>query len=324
MPVLVAAAVAGGAAEPQDMRVLLRSYFRFVVAQQIPAQADGLAAEASDAQRKQVVAALSGWRGQVTESLRHDLQQAFGDEARGRFEQFVGDYTLAEKNGDMAYLKRTAGLAGFTATPPATYAELHRRVTTEWLQADLDAGAALLGEVQTWLEVSGRTPDAPALSAWLTRPTQTWAPVARPVMAVPSRRQSLRDAEGTSGEFVPPAEAGAGALDTFDQARRERRQRALEESQAAMQQVASEREAAEREVAGRKAAAAQTEAEAVKRYADKLAATETEALEQRKDSWGNKLKGIVSATVGAATGALTSGIGTEAGRRLTDAIFDRH
>jgi hypothetical protein len=114
------------------------------------------------------------------------------------------------------------------------------------------------------------------------------------------------------------------ALDSFAQARQDRRQRALEEAQAGMQQVASERDAAEREYAARKTASAQAEAEAIKRQADKLASTETEALEQRKNSWGNKLKGILSATIGAATGAFTGGIGTEAGTRLADAIFEHH
>ena len=59
----------------------------------------------------------------------------------------------------------------------------------------------------------------------------------------------------------------------------------------------------------------------MKRHADKLAATEKDALEQRKNSWGNRLKSIVGATVSAATGAFTGGIGTRAGQEAANAIF---
>jgi hypothetical protein len=56
--------------------------------------------------------------------------------------------------------------------------------------------------------------------------------------------------------------------------------------------------------------------------AQRLAATEEEALAQRENSWGNRLKRIVGSTLGAATGALTGGIGAEAGRRAANEIFD--
>jgi FtsZ-binding cell division protein ZapB len=103
--------------------------------------------------------------------------------------------------------------------------------------------------------------------------------------------------------------------------RKKRSERRLEEAQAGMEQVASERQAAEEEYAAKKTAAAQAEAEAMKRHADKLAATEKDALEQRKNSWVNRLKSIVGATVSAATGAFTGGIGTRAGQEAANAIF---
>lgn len=320
--VLAASAVRG--ADPQDSPALLKAYFRFQIAQQIPAQADGLAAEASESQRRQVAEAMTGWRGRILERVRDDLQRQFGDGARARLESFVADYTMAEKSGDPAFLARLAEAADFAPPHPATYAALHRRVTEDWLKGDLDSGAALLGEVQTWLDVNSRTPNPPTLAAWLARGTQTWAPVPAATVAKPSRRDALRDAESPSAAVAVAEEGSSGALETFSQSRRDRRQRAVEEAQAGMQQVASERDAAEREVAARKTAAAQAESEAMKRQSDKLAAAEAEALEQRKDSWSNKLKGIFSATVGAATGAFAGGIGTEAGRRLSESVFGSH
>ncbi len=49
---------------------------------------------------------------------------------------------------------------------------------------------------------------------------------------------------------------------------------------------------------------------------------EQEAVEPRANSWMGRLKNIVSATVGAATGAFTGGIGAEAGHQAADALFN--
>jgi FtsZ-binding cell division protein ZapB len=82
-----------------------------------------------------------------------------------------------------------------------------------------------------------------------------------------------------------------------------------------------ERDAAEQEAAARKTAAAQVEVDAMRRQADKLALVEREALEQRRNSWRNRLRSILVGTVSAATGAFTGGIGTQAGQRAAEAIF---
>ena len=64
-----------------------------------------------------------------------------------------------------------------------------------------------------------------------------------------------------------------------------------------------------------------TDAEAMRAQSQKIAAVEQEAIDQRANSWMGRLKNIVSATVGAATGAFTGGVGAEAGRQAADAIF---
>lgn len=313
------------AATTQSPKVLISSYFQYVLSQQIPTQAAGLAAEAPEPVQAQVNQAASRWTGDLIGRLRADLEQQLGQSARDQFQSFVAAYTTAEQTGDIAYLRQLARNAGLTSPLPTSYAEFHRLVTTGWLKTDVDSGAALLGEIQTWLDVSAKKTGVPPLDAWLGRHSkmETASTTAKPPPK-PSRRDALRNAEADAGSFNESTPETPAALDSFTQARQERRQRALDEAQAGMQQVALERETAEREMAAKKTAAAQAEAEAIKRQADKLASAETEALEQRKNSWGNKLKGVLSATVGAATGAFSGGIGTEAGSRLANAIFDHH
>lgn len=312
------------AADTTGNRTMMEAYFRYLLGCQIPIQASGLAADAPAEIQEQVNQAASRWTGDLMARVRSSLEQQWKEEARSKFSLFVATYTTAEKEGDISHLRSLARTSGLSAPLPKSYAELHGMVTAGWLKDDVDSGAALLGEIQTWMDVRARNPDTPPLSAWLARhtPQATPEPV-RMAPAKPSRRDALRNAEAAPAEFQGNTDDAPAAMDTFARARQDRRQRALEEAQAGMEQVAAERDAAEREYAAKKTAAAQAEAEAVKRQADKLAAAETEALEQRKDSWGNKLKGVLSATVGAATGAFSGGIGTEAGTRLADAIFNR-
>ncbi|MFH0880126.1 MAG: hypothetical protein V2A34_10475 [Lentisphaerota bacterium] len=111
-------------------------------------------------------------------------------------------------------------------------------------------------------------------------------------------------------------------LNDFSQLRDERRQKILEEAQAGMQQVAAERESAEQEYAATKTAAAQAEADAMKRQAEKLAATDAEALDQRKNSWGAKIKSIIGATVQTTASGFTGAIGSRAADEAVHAIFD--
>lgn len=311
------------AADTTGNRTMMEAYFRYLLGCQIPIQASGLAAEAPADIQEQVSQAASQWTADLMARVRASLERQWKEDARSKFSLFVATYTTAEKDGDIAFLRSLAKDSGLSSPLPESYAELHGMVTAGWLKPDVDSGAALLGEIQTWMDVQSRNADTPPLSAWLARnASRMKTGSVRMEPAKPSRRDTLRNAEAAPADFQGNADQAPAAMDTFAQARQERRQRALEEAQAGMEQVAAERDAAEREYAARKTAAAQAEAEAIKRQADKLAASETEALEQRKDSWGNKLKGVLSATVGAATGAFSGGIGTEAGTRLADAIFN--
>lgn len=308
-----------GEGSSPDLAVLGRCYMKFLLNQQVAAQAGVVAQEARPEDVPQITPAASDWSAAKTGELRKELAAQFGDSARARFEQFVGDYTTAEKSGDAVLLAQVGEAFGLSPAP-ADYTSLRRSAIDTFLQQDMADGSKWLGEVQTWIDVRKKTPDAPDLSVWLTRdqPTVVTKTAKKRTLV---KKTDLESAEADMGEFTAQEEEGTSPLDSFDDMRKKRSERKLEEAQAGMEQVASERQAAEEEYAARKTADAQAEAEAMKRHADKLAATEKDALEQRKNSWGNRLKSIVGATVSAATGAFTGGIGTRAGQEAANAIF---
>ena len=304
-----------------DMAVLGQCYLKFMLYQQVAAQAGPVAAEAPQADQDEIKKAAADWSASKTHAVRKVLTSEFGDDARAKFEQFVADYTTAEKAGDAKFLAQMAESFGFSPAP-ADYASLRKSAIESFLQPDMADGSKWLGEIQTWMDVRKKTPDTPSLSIWLTRDQP--AVVTKTAKKKPAAKKpdSLESAEAEMGEFTAGDEEVASPLDSFDDMRKKRSERKLEEAQAGMEQVASERQAAEEEYAAKKTAAAQAEADAMKRHADKLASAEKDALEQRKNSWANRLKSIVGATVSAATGAFTGGIGTRAGQEAANAIFE--
>ena len=314
----VAWPVQGWAQPSTDAAVLLAAYTRFVLAQEVQAQALGLAKPLPEAESRQVADQAKAWMNTESDQMRQDLETRFGADSRTRFAGFVAEYTSAEEKKDLHYLGRLAGDAKLGATP-LEFPEMRRLVLDKWLAEPFAAGGRLLGEMQTWSEVRARNPQAPPLAAWLARD-----PAAAPPPAPRKPVNPLAAAEAEAPEFAPPAGAApANPMDAFAQSRTEKRDRALQDAQTGMQQMAMERQAAEQEYAAKKMAAAQADAEAMRAQAQKLAAVEQEAIDQRANSWMGRLKNIVSATVGAATGAFTGGIGAEAGRQAADALFPR-
>ncbi len=310
-----------GASATTDPALLGHCYLRFMVYQQVVAQADGLAGDAAPADQDQVKKAATDWMRVRTDRIRGELNAQYGEKARALFEQYVADYTAAEKSGDAKFLAEQSKLLALTP-PPSDYAGLRKAAIDGFLQPDVTDGSKWLGEVQTWIDVRKKTPGTPDLSIWLTRnqAPATWTVQKKSVLKKPPEK-TLANSEADLGEFTAEEEEPATPLDNFGDMRKKRRDRMLEESQAGMEQVANERQAAEEEYAAKKTAAAQAEAEAMRRQADKLAAVEKDALEQRKNSWGNRLKSIVGATISATTGAFTGGLGTRAGQEAANAIF---
>lgn len=318
-------------ASPADTALLARSYLGFVLSQQVDRQVGILADDARPEDRDEILAAAQTWSAGRMNAIRASLEESLGDQARPMFEEFVGTFTAAERNLDAEILQEVS-IALKLYPMPEDYAAL-KRVSLESVMTDeVRLASAWLSEVQTWMDLRRRGEDVPPLAIWLERGTPTAAPAVaeepaptrRAAPAQPVRRAggALADAEAEGfDQFEVGAEDEESPLDTFGSMRSKRREKAMQEAEAGMKQVADERRAAEEEYAAKKLASAQAEADAMKRQAEKLAAVEGEALEQRKNSWGNRLKSIVGATVGAATGAFTGGIGTRAGQEAANALF---
>lgn len=300
-----------------EEEVLLRAYIRFSLAREVHGQALELSKEVDEAKAQQIRAIAEEWLEAEVETLRDDLDQRFGDAARERFASFVSEFTSAEKAGDPEYLDRLSTQVGLRE-PPTDYRVLRSLALERWLANPLSGSTRLLSEMQTWADVSARSPGTPSLDAWLERQ----GPPATPPPPQPSRPVNpLAAAEAKAPEFKSPPAASGSALDSFAQRRRTRREQAMQAAQAGMQQMALERQAAEQERAARISADAQADADAMRAQAQKLAAAEADAMAQRENSWGNRIKRIVGGTLSAGIGAFTGGVGSEAGRRAANEVF---
>ncbi len=319
--VVLFVAFSSAATAETDTGVLLRAYTRYVLAQEINNQILQMAKPLPKEAAEQVQNQANVWIDSETTRLREDLSDRFGDNAKNIFAEFVAEYTTAESKKDLQYLGRLADAAGLK-TKPKTFPELRRHVMEGWLAEPFARGSKLLGGIQAWTERLETTSSPLTLSVWLAR-SQAADPAGPSVASKPKPPVNpLAAAEAPAPEFTPMPEGGTvNPMEAFAQSRQSKRERAMQEAQAGMQQLAMERQAAEQEYAARKTAEAQADADAMRAQAQKLAAVEQEAVDQRANSWMGRLKGIVSATIGAATGAFTGGIGTEAGRRAADALF---
>lgn len=303
-----------------DSDLLLSAYLRYQLSEKVAEHSQGLIQNAPEPVAKEVDRAVKVWAGEQNTAIREMLWARFQDDAKTRFTDFVAQYTTAENGGDLAYLNQICGDLRMGTPCPSDYAGLRRLIMESDLQQNVLESSRLLGDVQTWLDLKGRGESVPPLQAWLARDQKEPAAAPKkPVVKKPAN--PLADAEVPAGEFNPEEGETASPLQSFDQMRQERRARALEESQAGMQQVAAERDAAEQEYAQKKAAFAAAEAENIKRHAEKLAANEQQALEQRQNSWAAKIKGVIGSTISAGSGAFFGGVGQRAGEEAAKELF---
>lgn len=302
-----------------DVEPLLEAYAHFLLSEQVSAQGRALGEELVPEQRRQVDDVMEGWNELQRTRIRERLEETLGAaESRHMFESFVGAMSQAEQSRDEAFLTELQTALGKRADDFNTYEDVRRHITQNHLSAELEAGAELLAEIQTWADMVERSDSAMTLYIWLSRsgaPPETESP-ARPVDALRAAEAPVPDDSGwTEVEVSSPMSA-------YAQSRTERRERVREQAMAGMQQMAQEREAAEQEYAARQMEAAQADAENMRRQAEKLAAVDAEALEQRKNSWGNRLLGIAGATLQAGVGGFTGAVGARAATEAVDAIFN--
>ena len=296
-----------------DMAVLLSSYYRYVLSQQVASQSQNLTAQAPADCQPAIKEAIQGWGTDTQRRIREDLQRQFGPQARNQFEKFVADYVNAEGHGDAAYLGSLTTAVGLPPTT-ANYVDLRRGTCQSLLKPEVDNASRLLSEIQTWTDLKRRRTDIPSLSAWLHRGE-------KPLPAQPAAAPTLATAEAVSTVAVDPDDKVSSSLDSFASLRKARREKAQQQAQLGMQQVATEREAAEQEYGAKKLAAAQAEAENIKRHAEQLAQAEKDALDQDANSWSMKIKTMLATTISAGVGAFTGTIGAQAATKAADHIF---
>jgi hypothetical protein len=292
---------------------LYTRYLQAQVIDQVVSQQENMCEGLSASKSSQVAEAFSQWRQHQLGRLKSDLENELGENARTQFSDFARNLSEAQQQEDNQMLQNISEELNFDPVPQR-FTDLQSVVLNQRKDSLLPEAANFLGEVETWTAL----PDsAPPLSAWLSR-NQNPAPPPKPQPTV----NPLRAAEAAGNTWVPPEEESVNPMDAFTQSRNEKREQALEDAHAGMRQVASERESYERDQASKELAKSREDAEAMRAQAQRLAATEEEALAQRENSWGNRLKRIVGGTISAATGAFTGGIGAEAGQRAANAVFN--
>lgn len=304
----------------KDLAVMVKSQLKLSLCEQAADNAKGMAAKAAaKADGSEVEKAVDVWWEQSVLAIRSDLEKQFGEEARGKFDKYMVDQAAAEKKGDKEFLALAAQSLAIEPVP-ADFVALRKQALEMALKDDMQAASKWLGDIETWLDLRKQGKEVPPLGIWLTRAIKSSAMTKTP----PAKKvDPLQSAEVEVEEFKPEKDGGDSPLDNFSAQRNQRREKAMKEAQAGMAQVAAERQAAETEYAAKKAAEATAEADAMKSNADKIAAAEKEALEQRQNSWGARLKTIVGSLVSATTGAFTGGLGAKAGEEAVNAVFGK-
>lgn len=294
---LFATQMAALASTPESKTaVLAASYLRYLLLNQVKAQGAELLQQGAPTQVAEARSRLGQWQGEFQETIRTGLESALGDNAREEFEQFVEEFTSAEKSENVFYLVRLATDTGWPGPAAAGYDAFRRWGTEQWLSGDIRNSADFLVNLEVHL----------AAPPELSRPANP-----------------LRDAEGATGAWDETASTTASPLQRFSNMRGQRREKVLEQAQAGMQQVSAEREAWEQEHAAEVTAKAQAEADAMRKHAERLAAADAEALEQRKNSLGAKFIRVLAGATEATVGAFTGAIGARAADEAVSAIFDK-
>ncbi len=302
-------------------RVLLKALFRLSVSDQIASQAATFASRADEVAAVEIEMAVDSFKAEISERIRTELDEIFGTVARDEFGVFVDRYATAEAEKDLEFLGRLVAMSGEWKQKPETFDQIRQAMVQDVMKDEIAEGSRFLAEIQTWLDVRKKAQDVPNLEVWLKREDSVQSVIAQTPKST-RKANPLRDAEAKAKTFEGGDDGEASVLAGFGAARAERRQKALEDARAGMQQVAEERRVAEDEAASKKLAAAQAESEAVRKHAEKLAASESEAIEQRRNSWSSRLKSVLSTTIGATSGAFLGNVGSRAGEAAADAVFN--
>ncbi|NLB65317.1 MAG: hypothetical protein GX803_02465 [Lentisphaerae bacterium] len=302
-------------ADAPPAEILTANYLRYLLFNHVQVQGQQLVDDAPALHQPGLQTRLDHWLDAYQNTIRDHLETRFPGDARNQFEEYIHCFTRAEQDNDLAYLEQLADAVGWPGPAAEGYGAFRRWGIDRWVAGDMQNGVDFLATLSRTID---HLEDTPAPSDESARPSQPAQPAPPPRPANP-----LRDAEAEPAPFEA-TDAPAGApLQQFSAMREQRRQKALEDAHAGMAQIAAERDAWEQEYAANKEAKAQAEAQAMQAQAARLAATDEEALEQRKNSFRsraiNVVAGVASSTVGAFTGAIAGRAADEA----VHSIFDR-
>lgn len=296
---------------------LLKGFYEYGLNEEVESGCLELMEDASASEVVQMKKVLASWQRGNMKSIKNSLVGTFGDNAKSKFEAFVAAYSKAESIADMKFFNSIIDDINLKSQV-ADYNELRRYAAKEIMASSLDGASVFLSDIQTWRELGVMGLDRPPLDVWLLRDS-----IGSGNSEPKKKKRSLRGSEASAGKFKGTGMSDdANPLETLSKLRDEKRAKALKDAESGMAMIAAERQAAEQEYAAGKMAKAKAEADAQVAQAKKFAAAETEAIEQRKHSWGNRLKNIVGATVSAAGGAFMGHVGAEAGRQAINAVFD--
>lgn len=323
----ILACVAIYAATPSGVdiqRLMLKSYLKVEIASRVVAESAKMGEGADDAVKAELFRASGEYRDAELGAVRRDLSALLGDRAQKAFASFVDAFVKAEREGSMPALTSLSKSAGLE-TLPESFAALRSAAMKTLMAEDISRAGKLLGGIQTWLRLRAKG-DVPPLHAWLHRDEVPAAvTVAGEGRASPppkkKKRNSLRDAEAGAGEFVEAQDDAASSLRSFGAMRKMRRDKAISDAEAGMAQVSAERKSADDEYNAKKAAEAQAEAVAMQAHAQRLAATEQEAVIQDQNSWRTRLKNVAATAVGAAGSAFLGNVGGRLGEAAAEAVF---
>lgn len=301
-----------------DSYELLRSYYRYHLTEETTAQAERLGVNGTSDMAQEIASAAGEWRSGMMDEVRSTLTARFGDEAATVFQNFVSDYTVAVEGDDPGYLMELAVDADLEELPSG-YANLRAEVMRRDLETELASAANLLSRIEIWVSLKTAETATIPLADWLAV-DEASVPGSAP--SAPKRPSNpLRAAEAPLQTYDEVDMPELSTMEVMGDLRRKRREQALENAQEGMRQVAEERRAYEEEAAAVKEAKARGEAEAMKAQAQKLAASEKEAIEQQQNTWGNRLKRVVGATVSSTVCAFTGGVGSVAAERAVQEVF---
>jgi hypothetical protein len=294
-----------------NAETLLSAYFHYNIISEVTKSGNSITTDKNTAQ--QITETLKNWGKQQKHDIRTDLQNQFADSAKETFSFFIKNYTTAEKNNDLNYLETLTSQLN-TSSEITAFTDLRNIVINQWLREDINNAGTLLSEIQTWSDLFRKDSSTPPLNVWLERDKNAPAAVAS--------EPTLATTEPDLPEFVELDDKEENSMDIYDNLQSKRRAQVLEESQKFMKQISEERKATEEEYAQKKAAKATKEAAAVKAHAQKLAAAESEIMEQRKHTWTARVSKLITSVTGGTFSAVTGGVGSAAGAAAAQAIFD--